>query len=145
MQRGFGMTTAETAEKRYLGRRYLWAGIVLAILGPVAYALLIWDGRLFTPWSVPIVGTLGVVLVFTALAYARSVVRVLALVLVGVLAAGEWTLLLKFARLPAYAGPVEVGKPLPPFETRLADGSRFEPANFTGKQNTLLVFFRGRG
>ncbi len=138
------MTAAATVEKRYPGRRFLWLGIALAILGPAAYALLIWAGRLFTPWYVPIVGTAGVLLVIMSLAYARSVGRVLALVLVGLLAAGEWSLLLKVARLPAYTGPVEVGKPLPAFETQLADGSRLAPADLRGKQNTLLVFFRGR-
>jgi hypothetical protein len=91
------------------------------------------------------VGTLGVVLVIRALVSARSVGRVLALVLVGVLAAGEWYLLLNLAKLPAYNGPVEVGKQLPAFETQLADGSRFSPGDLKGKQNTVLVFFRGRG
>jgi len=65
--------------------------------------------------------------------------------LVGVLAAGEWYLLLNLANLPAYAGPVEVGKQLPAFETQLADGSRLGPGDLKGKQNTVLVFFRGRG
>src|SRR5262245_18090778 len=140
----FGMATAESINRRYPGRRFLWAGIALAILGPAAFALQIWARRLSTPWYVPIVGTLGVVLVITALAYARSVGRVLALVLVGTLAEGEWGLLLKVARLPESTGPVEVGKRLPAFETQLADGSRFGPADLNGKQNTLLVFFRGR-
>ena len=68
----------------------------------------------------------------------------LTLVLVGILAAGEWYLMMKLAKLPAYAGPLEVGKPLPAFETQLADGSRFASGDLNCKQNTLLVFFRGR-
>src|SRR5262245_10260063 len=139
------MATAAIVQRRYQGRRFLWAGIALAILGSAAYVLQLWARQLVTPWYLPGVGTLGAVLVIMALGYARSVVRVLALVLVGVLAAGEWYLLVKQATLPAYAGPVEVGKPLPAFETRLADGSRFGPGDLNGKQNTVLVFFRGRG
>jgi hypothetical protein len=93
----------------------------------------------------PGLATLGVLLVIMALVYARSVVRVLALVLVGVLAAGEWYVLVKVAKLPEYTGPVEVGKPLPAFEAQLADGSRFGLEDLNGKQNTVLVFVRGRG
>lgn len=136
---------ASSTERRYPGRGFLWLGIALAILGPAAYMLQLWARQLFTPWYVPSAGTLGVVLIILALAYARSAARVLALVLVGVLAAGEWYLLLELAKLPAYVGPVEVGKPLPAFETQLADGSRFGPGDLHGKQNTVLLFFRGRG
>jgi hypothetical protein len=138
------MASAATAQRRYPGRQFLWAGIVLAILGPAAYALQLWARQLFTPWYVPIVGTLGLALIIMALVYARSAGRVMVLVLVGILAAGEWTLMLTVAKLPAYAGPLEVGKPVPAFETQLADGSGFRSGDLNGKQNTLLVFFRGR-
>lgn len=139
------MATATTVERRSLGRGFLWAGIALAVLGLAAYVLQLWAGQLFTPWYVPIVGTLAAVLLIVALASARSVGRVLALVLVAVLAAGEWYVLMTVARLPTYAGPVEVGKPLPAFETQLADGSRFGSGDLHGPQNTVLLFFRGRG
>jgi hypothetical protein len=139
------MATAATVDRRYPGRPYLWLGIALAILGPVAYALQLWARKLFTPWYVPTLTTLGLVLVILALVSARSLGRVLALVLIGVLAVGEWYLLVELARLPAYTGPVEVGKPLPAFETQMADGSLFKPADLNGKENTALVFFRGRG
>jgi hypothetical protein len=140
----FRMASEATDVNRYPGRRFLWAGIALAILGPAAYAFQLWARQLFTPWYVPTAGTLGLALVIMALAYGRSVGRVLALVLVGVLAAGEWYLMVRLAKLPAYAGPLEVGKPVPAFEAQLADGSRFGSGDLNARQNTLLVFFRGR-
>jgi len=137
------MANAATGKRRYPGRQFLWAGIALAILGPAAYAIQLWARQLFTPWYVPAIGTVGAALVIMALVSARSVGRLLALVLVGILAAREWYLMLELAKLPAYAGPLEVGKPVPAFEARLADGSEFRPGDLSGK-NTLLVFFRGR-
>src|SRR5262249_3735384 len=55
----FCMATAATVDRRYPGRRFLWLGIALAILGPAAYALQLWSRQLFTPWYVPTLTTLG--------------------------------------------------------------------------------------
>ena len=78
--------------------------LALAILGVLAYFVQYQMGLLKAPWYLPIAATLGVVCAVVALWQARSVWRVLALVLVLLIAAGAWTLLLGM-RLPAYTGP----------------------------------------
>ena len=47
-------------------------------------------------------------------------------------------------RLPAYAGPLEIGQPYPAFQTQRADGTPFTQADLRGDKGTVLVFFRGR-
>jgi hypothetical protein len=99
--------------------------------------------RLWTPWYLPLAATLGALVLVVALWQARSIWRILALVLVVLLAAGAWTFLLA-ARLPAYAGPVAVEKPFPAFKTARSDGTEFTQRDLEGDQNSVLVFFRGR-
>lgn len=133
-----------TEQPRSSGRKFLWLGVGAAVLGPLAYTGQLIAHKLVTPWYVPALGTLAVGLVIVSLTYRRTVWRVLALVLVALLAAAEWHFLVKDAVLPDYAGPVAVGKPLPPFASRWADGTPFGPADLRGKENMVLVFFRGR-
>jgi hypothetical protein len=92
---------------------------------------------------------LGVVFVAASLWQARTVWRVLGLVLVVLVAGAGWTFLLSptefgGTRLPAYAGPVAVGQPFPAFATTRADGSPFTQGDLEGHRNNVLVFFRGR-
>jgi hypothetical protein len=107
------------------------------------YAAQLWMVRLTTPWYLPIITTVGAVLCLAALWQQRSVWRVLALIVVVLLAGAEWTFLLAF-RLPAYSGPAIVGQPFPSFATAKADGTPFTHDDLKGEQNTVLVFFRGR-
>jgi hypothetical protein len=128
---------------RSRGRRLLLLGLALAVLSVVAYAVQISLARLFAPWYMPVLGTVGVVLVIISLREKRTVWRVLALVGVGLLAVADWGMLLAF-RLPAYTGPVTVGRPFPTFETLRADGTPFTQSNLAGDRTSALVFFRGR-
>jgi len=136
-------TSSATVPQRYPGRLFLALGLGLAALGIVGYIVQIWAQRLTTPWYTPVLATLGVILVSVALWQRFGVWRVLGLVLVVLLAGLEWTFLL-MVRLPAYAGPVAVGKPFPAFTTTRADNTPFTQRDLEGGQNHVLVFFRGR-
>src|SRR5580693_7981422 len=87
------------------GGMLLALGLVLAALGVIGYAAQLWANRLAAPWYMPILGTLGLVCLASALWQARSVWRVLALLLVLLLCGAEWAFLLK-TRQPDYTGPL---------------------------------------
>jgi hypothetical protein len=125
------------------GRLLLWTGVLAAILGFVAYQFQMNAGRLTTPWYAPALATLGTVLILVSLLRRFSVWRVLALLLIGALTAGEWWFLLSYSKLPDYTGPVAAGKPFPEFTAALADGKPFTQDDLKGDQDTVMVFFRG--
>jgi hypothetical protein len=130
------------AVQRAPGRLYLGLGILLALLGPALYAIQI-RAKVFTvPWYVPILGTVGVLLLLVSLVQRRTGWRIAGLLLIGLLAAFEWFLIISL-KLPAYTGPVAAGATFPAFTTTRADGSAFDQDNLK-EQDTVLVFFRGR-
>ncbi len=129
--------------RRYPGRRWLLVGIGLAFLGIVGYVVQMSLERLVMPWYLPASGTLAIVLAAFSLWQARSVWRWLGLVFVLLVAGADWFLMLS-TRLPEYTGPVEIGKPMPAFETARADGTSFTQRDLNGDQNSVLVSFRGR-
>jgi hypothetical protein len=136
-------TPSLAAPNRSAGRGALGLGLAFAVLGLVAYFVQVTGGHWLTvPWYLPATGTAGVVLLVVALWRRRTVVRWLVLVVLFLLAGAEGALV--FVRLPAYAGPIEVGKPFPAFTTAQSDGTPFAQTNLVGKQNTIMVFFRGR-
>ncbi len=135
--------TSSDAPPRSSGRIFLLLGLGLAVLGVIAYVIQIEARNLTAPWYVPIASTVGVVFLVVALWKGRTVWRILALLLVVLLAGFEWTFLLA-TRLPAYNGPVAVGQPFPAFTTMRADGTSFTKRDLEGDQNSVLVFFRGR-
>jgi hypothetical protein len=126
------------------GRLFLALGLGLAALGALGYVAQVLMQRLTAPWYVPISATLGVACLVASLWQARTVWRVLALLLLVLLAGAEWAFLLG-TRLPEYAGPVERDRPFPAFATARADGAPFTQRDLEGDHNNLLVFFRGRG
>jgi hypothetical protein len=131
------------APRRYPGRLFVALGLVLAVLGVAGYVLQLSTGRLTAPWYMPCLATLGVLFLAIALWQARSVWRILALLLVVLLAGAEWAFLLA-ARLPSYTGPVAAGRAFPNFTTMRADGTTFTQADLEGDPHNVLVFFRGR-
>lgn len=136
---------APTTEPRpSTGRALLWTGLALAIIGiPLNFAqfALKW---MVVPWYVPILTTLGAVLLLVSLRYRRTVVRMIAFVLVAAFGAFEWYALGVMMRLPEYTGPAVAMKKLPAFSTTLADGSPFTQVDLEQGQPTVLTFFRGR-
>jgi hypothetical protein len=125
------------------GRLWFWLGVGLPVLAVVAYAVQVGRAHLRTPWYLPSLATLGVVLLAVALWKRRTVWRVLALVAVVLCAGAAWAFLL-MTRLPAYEGPVAASKPFPAFATARADGTPFTERDLQGGPNHVLVFFRGR-
>jgi hypothetical protein len=136
-------TSSPTVSRRYPGRLFVVLGFGLTALGIGAYVVQIAADRLKIPWYLPISAMLGVVCVAFALWQARSVWRVLALVLLILVAGAEWAFLLG-TRLPAYTGTqVAEGKPFPAFTTAKSDGTPFTQRDLEG-DDTVMVFFRGR-
>lgn len=127
------------------GRWFLIAGIALGLLGPILnLAQMFWARQVsFVPWYLPILGTIAVALLIDSALDRPNVWRIGFAVVFGLLAVGEWYVLLFFTRVPSYHGPLASGQPLPAFTTTLADGSQLSNDDLTGR-NTVLVFFRGR-
>ncbi len=125
------------------GRKLVVIGLLLALAGPAAYAALIAAQQLPMPWFLPISATLGVMLIAASLWRARRVGRILALVVVLLLAGFEWMFVFA-TRLPPYTGPVAIGQPFPAFTSRRADGTTFTDDDLRDGQTNVLVFFRGR-
>ena len=136
-------TSSAVAPQPRSGRLFLALGLALAALGVIGYAVQLSTYRLLAPWYLPISATLGAVFLLVALWKRRTVWRVLALLLVVLLAGAEWMFMLE-TRLPAYTGPVAAGQPFPAFATTRADGEPFTQRDLQGDQNSVLVFFRGR-
>ena len=125
------------------GRMLLLGGLGLAVLGIGIFAIQIFRQSLALPWYVPMFALVGVVLVTISMVQRRTAARIIALVGLTLLTGLEfaaWQVL----RLPAYTGPIAVGRPFPAFASTLADGRPFTQADLAGKNHTALVFFRGR-
>lgn len=129
---------------RQPGRWLVWLGLFSCLIGPLLYGILIREKMLLVPWFAPILGTVGVVLLLLALLQARTISRIIVLIVVSLITAFEWFFLFSLSVLPTYAGPAVVGHPFPAFHTQLADGSPFTQDNLKGEQNTAMIFFRGR-
>lgn len=136
-------TTTPGKPLEHPGRSTVWFGLILGFLGPALYLAQLKAGRLVVPWYLPVLGTVGALLVLASLGRRRSVGRILLFALFGFLAFGEWFFLLSLSKLPNYSGPVAVGKPFPAFATTWADGTPFTEANLPGDRDTIMVFYRG--
>lgn len=118
-------------------------GLGLALGGVLGYTAQLVARHLKTPWYMPCLATVGAALVVASLWQARTVWRVLALLLTVLLAGAVWAFLF-VTRLPPYTGPVAAGKPFPAFTTTRANGTPFTDRDLVDGTSSLLVFFRGR-
>jgi hypothetical protein len=121
----------------------LLLGLAFTLAGLALYAVQIFAQRLFTPWYMPVFTLIGLACVFLSIRRRKVWTRRIAFFLVALIAGSQISFLL-LLRLPAYNGPLEIGKPFPAFQTLRADGTPFTQANLPGDQNTVMVFFRGR-
>ena len=137
------MSTPLAPAARSSGRALLLIGLGLTAVGVIAYTVQLSQQRLWAPWYLPALGTLGAALIVVSLWQRATVWRVLALILVVLVASAEWFYLLG-TRLPPYTGPIAVGRPFPAFATVTSDGTPFTQADLAGDRNSVLVFFRGR-
>src|SRR5262249_3821731 len=100
--------------------------------------------QLVVPWYMPILGTVGVLLMAASLRQRTTLWRTVGVGLFALLGVVEWYFLLSFTRVPAYRGPAEVGRLIPPFATTTANGRTFTDQDLQDGTPTALVFFRGR-
>jgi len=119
-------------------------GILLCILGPALYFGQVYLRHLWTPWYIPMLATLGLVLMLVSARERRSVLRGVALLPFLLLCGLEWYVLLVASRTPEYAGPARPGAKLPAFTAALSDGQALTNRDLAEGQPTALVFFRGR-
>jgi hypothetical protein len=135
---------APPAVARRRGRLCLWLGIGLFPLGMVLYFVQAFQFKdLVTPWYMPIMFTLGVLLVLVSVRQRPTWTRVIASLVLALLCAGEWYFILSMSRLPPYQGPVQVDKKIPEFTTTFADGRSFTDKDLQKGTPTVLVFYRG--
>jgi hypothetical protein len=132
------------AIERSRGGGYLWAGVAACLLGIALAAVQFSLKQLFTPWYAPALATIGAVLLLVAVARRRTIIRVLALVVILAVAGLQWLVLGSLMKLPAYEGPARAGQPFPAFQTAFADGRTFTDADLRDGSRRCMVFFRGR-
>jgi len=133
-------TVTESAPARR--RPYFLLGMLIFFLGMIIYAVQIATKHLVAPWHVPILGTIGVLLMVVSVVQRRGVLRIIGLVLFVVMAGMEWFMMVGSTLAP-YTGPAKTGEKLPAFTATLAEGSPFTNSNLQEGKPTVLVFFRG--
>ncbi len=131
-----------------LTRRPVWGLFVLGVftflLGPLLFLVQLQMRQFVLPWHVPLLGTLGVLLMLASVLRRRGWVRVLLLAGFSVVCGFQWYFLTVKSKVPAYAGPIQVGEKLPVFSAKRADGTPFGNTQLENGQTSVLVFFRGR-
>ena len=140
------METDQTALSAKAQRRWplFVVGVLLFVLGPALNFGQMMLGYLWTAWYVPVLATLGVVLMFVSIRQRRGVWRSVGLVLFALMCGGEWYLMLVAAKSPEYTGPARPGSKLPEFAAVLADGAPFTNKDVENELRSVLVFNRGR-
>jgi hypothetical protein len=142
------MANDEPATPVATSRRHHWplfnAGILLFLLGPLAYAVQFRMKQLSTPWYLPILSSAGVALMILSLWRRGGVARTILLLPFAILCGLEWYLIGFAFKSPEYSGPALPGQPVPHFSARLADGRTFTEADLEQGSRTVLVFYRGR-
>ncbi|MDZ4782183.1 MAG: hypothetical protein SGJ19_18200 [Planctomycetia bacterium] len=127
------------------GRSWLWLGLLLCVLPIAAYVIQFNVlQRMFVPWYIPILATVGAACVVVSVIRRRTWPRWTALALVALLGGFEWLMLGAAVRLPEYAGPAHAGAKLPTFSTATAAGEVFANRDLEQGVATVLVFYRGR-
>jgi hypothetical protein len=119
-------------------------GTLLFLAGPALYAVQISLGQLWTAWYMPLLASLGVVLMIASMRHRRTVLRSVVLAVFALLCVGEWYLMLVATKTPAYTGPAQPGSKIPPFSATLADGTPFTNTDVEQDIRSVLVFNRGR-
>jgi hypothetical protein len=120
-------------------------GVVLFILGPainVTQMMLL--GQFPTPWYLPILSTVGVLLMLISTCQNRSILRGVFLVPFAALCVFEWLMLTHLTIAPAYTGPAQAGAKIPAFTASYADGTTFSDHDLAQSDLNILLFFRGR-
>ena len=118
-------------------------GALLFLLGPIIFVVQFNVQMVNMPWHVPILATLGVLLMAVSVWQRGGIWRGVGLGLFALLCGREWFMLVVGTKTPAYTGPAIVDHQVPAFATTLADGTSFTDQDLAQGKPTLLVFFRG--
>lgn len=95
---------APAEKRRYPGRLFLWLGLLAAVAGPVIYTLQVLSKSLLAPWYVPVLATLGALLIAWSLVLSRTLWRWGAVGLATLFAGLIWLMMLVgFATPPTTA------------------------------------------
>jgi len=124
-------------------RPYFLLGTLIFFLGMIIYAVQISTKHLVEPWHVPILATIGVLLMLLSVVQRPGIFRIIGLLIFVGLAGMEWWFFTVGSKLEPYAGPAKQGEKLPAFTASFADGSPFATQNLEDGKATLMVFFRG--
>lgn len=136
--------TTPASAARHRGRGWLWLGVGLCLISFVLYFVQTFQFKhLVTPWYLPILFTLGMLLALVSVGQRRTWGRVATSLVLALLCAGEWYFMLSMSLLPDYTGPLQIGKKIPTFTTTFADGSSFTDQDLRKGAPTALVFYRG--
>ncbi len=146
---------ASVFEQSSLARRppYFLLGTLIFLLGMIIYIIQIETTHLVEAWHVPILGTIGVLLMLVSVVQRPRIVRIIGLLLFIGLTGTEWYMVLAGSKVrhapearpwSPYAGPAKPGEKLPAFTATLADGSSFSNLNLQEGKPTLMVFFLGK-
>jgi hypothetical protein len=119
------------------------AGIAFFVLGPVWILAQFRLRRLGAAWYVPVVSSVGLLLMIWSVRRRRGVVRMVFLVLFALVCGFEWFAFMVASRSPAYTGPAQPGHKVPQFAARLSDGTPFTSAELEKGASTVVVFYRG--
>ena len=136
------MSSVETAPKTGLPFFFL-IGLLLIVAGPVIYAFQFGSNQFPTPWYMPVLATVGVVMMAASVWRRGGILRILGTVFFLLVVALEWYFLLVVTRTPAYSGPAQVNTKVPDFTAKLANDEAFSSADLSKGQSTILLFFRG--
>ena len=120
------------------------AGALLFVVGPIVYAVQLQIPYLAVPWYLPVLSTLGILLMAFSAWLRRSIWRGVVLAVFTVLCGFQWFFFTALAVTPPYTGPAQVGSRVPDFTTKLADGAAFASADLQDGKRRVLLFFRGR-
>ncbi len=119
-------------------------GIVLFLAAPILYAIQLRFDRLFFPWYLPLLFTLGVLCMGASVWRQFGIGRAVGLAFCTLVCAFGWYMFLFGVNTPPYAGPAQVGRKVPAFATQLADGKAFTDRDLADDQDSIVLFFRGR-
>lgn len=119
--------------------------ILAVVLGPTIYFVqMAQDRNLSTPWHMPILATVGVLLMAASVVQRRGIWRSAGLGVFALLCGFLWFFVAVLTKTPPYEGPAVYGAKVPVFSAAHADGRAFTDKDLLGTDRTVMLFFRGR-
>lgn len=122
----------------------MWLAIALIVGGPALLIVQLRAKQLWTPWYIPVLAGIGAILLSINFRMRPSFARGLGAVIALLWSAWTAFVLGVGIRTPEFHGSVQIGQPIPPFSTTLANGDAFSQSDLAKGSSTLLTFFRGR-